>query len=343
MGKAIHATEISRHLPQAEKASLLVLFGSESHLKSTVISAFCETLLGQSVADAMGLVRFAGKDVDFRTVRDEVQTVSMFSSSKLVVVEQADEFVSAWRPQLEAFADKAAGKSKLVLEVGKWPGNTRLAKKVDKTGFAVECSELTGDRLASWLVQQAKTEYEKQLSRDAAQLVVELAGTGMTLLSQELQKLASYVGERPKIGVEDVRTLVGGWKAETTWTMIHAIRDGHVDLALSCLQKLLYAGEAPPKILGGINYVFKKIAHATELSRRGTPLPKALKDAGVFYKEIDATQQYLRRIRRPRAERIVRRLALADTNLKGGSRLPDRLQMEQLVLWLAGIGDIDAA
>ena len=122
--------------------------------------------------------------------------------------------------------------------------------------------------------------------------------------------------------------------------MINAVRDGQVDVALNCLQKLLRAGEAPQKILGGMNYVFKKVAQATELSRRGKPLPAALKEAGVYYKEIDAMQQYLRRIRRPRAERILNRLAQADFNLKGGSRLPDNLQMEQLVLWLAGSSDL---
>jgi DNA polymerase-3 subunit delta len=264
----------------------------------------------------------------------------MFSPSKIVLIENADDFVSANRPHLEAFAEKPIGKSKLVLEVNKWPKNTKLFKKVDKQGLAVECSELTGAKLTGWLTKQAKEEYEKTLTRDAAQLITELAGSSLGLLNQELQKLASYVGERDKISVDDVRTLVGGWKAETTWTMINAVRDGDIDVALNCLQKLLHAGEAPQRILGGMNYVFKKIARATELSRKGKSLPGALKEAGVYYKEVAAVEQYLRRIKRPRAERILNRLALADYQLKGGSRLPNELLMEQLLLWLSGKGDL---
>ncbi len=336
----MHATEFAKQADQAQAATMVVLFGAESHLKTSVLASLCQELLGCPIEDAIGLTRFTGKDVDFRTVRDEVQMVSMFSPLKIVIVEQADEFVSANRSQLEAFAEKPVGKSKLVLEVKKWPGNTKLAKKVAKKGLPIECAELTGGRLTGWLTRQAKEEYEKHLTRDAAQLMTELAGSGLGLLDQELQKLAAYVGDRDKIGAEEVRTLVGGWKAETTWTMINAIRDGQVDLALNCLQKLLHAGEAPQKILGGMNYVFKKVAQATELSRRGKPLPAALKEAGVYYKEIDAMQQYLRRIRRPRAERILNRLAQADFHLKGGSRLPNHLQMEQLVLWLAGSSDL---
>ena len=62
----------------------------------------------------------------------------------------------------------------------------------------------------------------------------------------------------------------------------------------------------------------------------------ALKDSGVFPRDIEATVRYLRRIGRPRAERILGRLVQADSDLKGESRTSDRLQMERLVLDLAG-------
>jgi DNA polymerase-3 subunit delta len=158
----------------------------------------------------------------------------------------------------------------------------------------------------------------------------------MGLLDQELAKLTAYVGDRARIGLDDVRALVGGWRAETTWKMTDAVRDGSPSLALQALDKLLTAGEAAPKILGGLNYVFRKYARATELSRRGTTLRAALQQAGVFPRDVDAAERYLRRIGRQRAERIIALLLQADSGLKGGSRLPERLQLEQLLLRLCG-------
>jgi DNA polymerase-3 subunit delta len=119
--------------------------------------------------------------------------------------------------------------------------------------------------------------------------------------------------------------------------MIDSIRDGKPGLALACLQKLLQAGEPAPKILGGLNFVFRKFATAIESSRRGGTLAQALKEAGVFPRDIGAVEKYLRRIQRPRAEAILENLARVDYGLKGGSRLPETLQLEQLVLWLAGV------
>jgi len=190
--------------------------------------------------------------------------------------------------------------------------------------------------LTAWLVDSSETLYGKQLSRDAAALMVELAGTGLGLLEQELGKLSSYVGDRPRITPEDVRQMVGGWKAETTWTMLDAVRDGDPGTALGCLEKLLTAGEAGPKLLGGVSFVFRKLADATERSREGVQLPAALKDAGVFFRDIEKAERYLRRVKRPRAEKILARLLKADSDLKGGSQLSDRLQMELLLLWLSG-------
>ena len=283
----------------------------------------------------MGLVSFDGKQCDFKTVKGELQTVSMFGSARVVVVHGADDFITEHRPALEAYCDKPAARSTLVLDVKSWRSNTKLAKKVAEIGLDLECTQLEGPALGKWLIEQAESRYGKQLTRDAAALLPELAGTGLTLLDQELGKLAAYVGEAKRIGADEVRQLVGGWKAETTWTMVNAIRDGKPGEALECLHKLLHAGEAPQKILGGMNFVFRRIASATEKSRT-IPLKDALKEAGVHFREVEAVERYLRRVGRPRAERIVPKLVLADRGLKGGSRVPERLQIEDLVLWLTG-------
>lgn len=332
----MHATEYVRKPGKTKPSGIVVLHGGDHHLRSLVVNTLCGQLFGTTSGEAIGLTRYVGKDADFKTVRDDLQMVSMFSADKLVVVEDAEDFVTQYRPQLEAYADKPSRRSLLVLDVKTWRKNTKLAKKLESSGLVIECSELTGPRLTQWLAAEAKENHGKELTRDAAQLMTELAGHSLGQLTQELDKLAAYVGERTRIDVTDVRTLVGGWKAETTWTMINAIRDGHPGLAINCLNKLLYAGDVPPRILGGMNFVFRKIAQAVETSRQGRPLRDALRDAGVFPNEIPMVESYLRRLGRAKAERILEFLADADYGIKGGSRLPDLLVMEQLILRLAG-------
>ena len=332
----MHATQYLSRKSNDRPPAVVVLFGEEAHLKHQCIVRLTELVLGPGPDAAVGLVKFAGKETELKSVKSELQTVGMFVSSRLVVVEDADDFVTKYREGLEAYCLKPSSRSVLVLDCKSWKSNTRLAKKTAETGLELDCGELGAGPLQKWITDYAAAEHGKQISRDSASLLVELAGTGLGQLSMELAKLASFVGERPQIKPDDVRQLVGGWRAEETWTMTNAVRDGDVSTAISCLSKLLHAGEAAPKILGGLIYVFKKFAIATERSRRSVPLREALKDAGVFPRDFDSSERYLKRLGRRRADQLFARLADADRDLKGGSRLPDRLQLEQLLLWLSG-------
>ena len=315
--------------------AVVVLSGDERSLKLDALAALTPLVCGADSEDS-SVTKFAGKDADWKSVRDELLTVSMWGDRRLVLVEDADDFVSENRETLEKYVDKPAKKSLLVLDVGSFPKTTRLFKAVAKLGLLIECTELSGADLTRWIQATVKDRFGKQITRDAATLLPELAGTHLGLLEQELEKLAAYSGARTQIDGEDVRKIVGGWRAETTWTMLNALRDGQLGFALSCLDKLLAANEPIPKLLGGIVYVFRKLSAATELSRQGLPLPTALQQAGVSPRDVPATESYLRRLGRSRAEQILHWLLETDVNLRGGSRTSDRLLLEQLFLQLSG-------
>ena len=331
----MHATEFLRTPPDALPC-VIALIGDERALKDSAIATLTTAALNEN-DDAPS--RFTGKNADMKTVRDELLTISMWSDRRVVIIDEASDFVSANRAALEKYVEAPAKKSLLILDVKSMPKNTRLYKAINKSGLVVECSELKGAALSRWIQDTAQQKYEKSIGRDAIALLIELAGTHLGQLDQELQKLSSYVGDQPAIDVEAVRRLVGGWKAETTWAMTDAVRDGRVGDALAALDRLLGSGESPHRILGGIGYVFRKLSTATELARQGLTLNAALQKAGAFPNEVRPASLYLRRIGRPRAERIPEWLLTAETSLKGGSRISERAQIELLLVQLAGQAD----
>ena len=332
----MHATAFLKDSSKHPSGPVVVLSGDQRSLKQSVLASIRQITFGDAEDTDTSITRFSGKDAELTTVCDELLTVSMWNDQRIVVVDDADDFVKKNRAGLEKYVAKPSKKSILVLDVKSWPKNTRLAKTFAKIGLSVECTELRGNELNRYVVDAANQRHGKELTRNATQLLIELAGNNLGLLDQELAKLAAYVGDRNKIDVEDVRKLVGGWKAETTWAMVNAVRDERIGVALSCLEKLLVAGEAPQKILGGLNFVYRKLALATELARQGGSLNAAMNKAGLFPRDIGPSQRYLRRIGRSRAEKILNWLIEADNNLKGGSRVPEKLQLEQLLVRLSG-------
>jgi DNA polymerase-3 subunit delta len=329
----MHATEFLSKNTTLPNIPVLVLYGSERYLKLEMLKLIPG--LADETED-VALTRVSGKDADLKSVCDELLTVSMFGDKRIVVIDDADDFVSQNRAVLEKYVAYPSKTSLLILDVKSWPKNTKLAKATDKIGLNLECGELKGAALVKWLIRTAAEDHQKQIDRDAAALIVQLAGDSLGLLQQELEKLASLVGDAETITPEDVTRVVGGWRIETTWAMLDAVRDGEMSTALECLNKLILAGDAPQKILGGLTFTFRKLAEATEYARQTRDLPGALRSAGVFPAAIGPSERYLKRLGFDKASRIFQMLIDADANMKGGSRVAPKLQLEALFVKLAG-------
>lgn len=330
----MHAVEFLK-TPPNPLPGVIAVIGEERALKLNVIEAVAKAAL----SDGEVPTKFAGKDVELQTVRSELMTVPMWGGKRVIVIEDANDFVTDNRSAVEAYANKPAKKSILLLDLKSLAANTKLFKIINASGVVVECSPLKGVTLNRWVQETAKREYGKTIEANAVSLLLELAGSNLGHLEQELGKLAAYAGTRGTIEAESVRKLVGDWKTETTWAMTDAVRESRVPDALHALDKLMNGGDPALKIHGGVAFVFKKMAVATELTRQGTPMNEALAQAGAWGNEIGSATSYLKRVGRGKAELITRRLLEADVNLKGGSLLNDRTQVELLLLRLSGLCD----
>jgi DNA polymerase III subunit delta len=331
----VHAVAFLKAKSFPAVGPIAVLVGEERHLKRAVVERLVQEVLDGD-EESLGLTRFPGEEAELKTVCDELLTVSMWGDRRLVIVDGADRFVSQYRDGLEKYLAHPAKKSVLVLDVKSWPKTTRLAKLVAKIGLDIECASLSGAELLRWLTDSARAEHGKTLARDAASLLRELAGEDLGLLEQELAKLTAFVGTRSTIEADDVRTLVGGWRTETTWAIAGAVRRGRPGEALDLLDKLLNAGESPHKTTAGLTFVFRRLAQAVECWREGSPLDSAVREAGVFPREAGESSAYLKRLGRGEALRLYSRLLEADINLKGGLTIDERAILETLVVTLGG-------
>lgn len=329
------ATAYLKNPKKTPTGPVVAIYGAERFLKLKSIKAICETILGTG-DEELGMTKFAGPTADFSSVMDELRTLSMFGDKRIVIIEDADDFIKEHRAALEKYVEKPAKKAVLVLDAKTWPSTTRLAKRVAEVGLPIDCSAMKEAECIKWLGEYAQSAYGKQITRDAAQTLIELRGIELGHLDQELAKLSAYIGDNARIDVTAVTKLVGGWKAETTWTMLDAVVDGHLDVALHLLDKLLMAGEHPVRLLASITWTFRPLARATEATRQGQQLGDALVEAGVKPFKINSAQGYLKRVTRARADKIYQTLLAADRDLKGSSYLHDRTVMERLLVVLSG-------
>jgi DNA polymerase III subunit delta len=311
--------------------------GDEPFLKRQVLVALRRLVLGPDDSE-LGLSTFAGEKATRAAVVDELETLPFLSPRRLVVVEDADPFVTRERSWLEKYVASPAATGVLVLEVQTWPANTRLAKMLADEATLL-CKPLTVQQLPRWCRTRCKIAYGKELAPDAAQTLVDLVGAEMGILDQEMAKLADYAGRSPRIEATDVDTLVGNSRAEKTWKIFDSIAAGRTAEALTLLDHLLEQGDDPFKILGAFSHNLRGLARAARLHARGTPLTTAMGQAGILPFAYRAAEAQMRHLGRRRLDRLFDWLLQIDLDFKGSSQLPKRTLLERLVVRLARVPD----
>jgi DNA polymerase III subunit delta len=347
MAKApIHALDYLQSTRDTPVPPVCVAFGNEPLLKREVLAKLKRTVLGDSDPDLVP-DRFAGPAAEPFEVFDTLRTRNLFSpGQRLVVVEEADPFVTAHRAALEDYVASPADSGVLVLDVGTWSKTTRLAKRLaEEAGLQIDCKRPAVAQLCGWLTQRAKREYGVKLASADADMMLEMVTPSLGLLDQELARLALLTGPDRVITGQMVREHVGGWRVRSAWDLVDAAAEGNAVEALRQLGRLIESGESPIGLLAQIAGTLRRFAAATwVVDHAGTGPPRlgaALERAGVPRFARQKSERQLRQIGRLRGRQLNNWLLAADLALKGvsSSGWRQRFVLEQLIVRLAAAAD----
>lgn len=322
--------------------SVCVVFGGEPFLRHEGLRKI-RAEVAEGVADA-SYQTLEGERAEWRDVMDEVSTASLFGGGarRLVIVEDADEFVTKHRAALEAFVERPRGKGVLVLDVGSWASNTRLYKAINASGLQIDCrppEKTVGNRkvpddarMAKWLTDWCRRRHDAKLDSAACRAMLDLVGPRCGILDQELAKLALFAGQGGKITQDMVNDVVGGWRTKSIWDMTDAILEGNAAEALKQLDFMIRAGEYPIVIFAAMAGAMRKFAAATrafqraENSGRPISLRDALLQGGMpnWKAALDKAEEQLKQLGRHRGGKLYRWLLDTDLALKGSHSSTDR-------------------
>src|SRR5215471_1392549 len=105
---ALSALEYLTHPEKHPCGPFCAVFGDESFLKREVLNTIRQLVL-EGEGGEFSLSTFEGDAVQFRDVRDALATATLFGGDRrLVIVEEADSFVSQHRSELEAYVERSA-------------------------------------------------------------------------------------------------------------------------------------------------------------------------------------------------------------------------------------------
>ncbi len=313
-------------MPKAVIPPAIVIFGEERFEKAERTRRAMDDLLPPEVDRGMALCEYDGAAREdqggpvFAAVADDLRTLPFLSDRRVVVIREADAFISASREPLERYFDSPAPSATLVLECRTFPKTTRLYKAVARAGgVLVECKKLSQRDAVDFVFNQARS-LGKRIEPAAANKLAELIGAEAGALASEVEKLAMYAGDRPQITADDVRELVGLSREEKIFAVMDAALLGRTDDALRLWRQVLATDPAGVyKALGGMAFVIRRLMAAHRMAAGGMSLSLIAPKVMMFRREAELRQE-LKRNPAARLETLLADMAELDKRAKLGLR-----------------------
>ncbi len=196
-------------------------------------------------------ITFSCDSCDPRTLLLELQTGSLFSPQKSIVLHQIEKAKKAQEVLLD-FLKRPQPSIYLVLETGSLSPTSPLYKEIEKIGVIFDGSKekawMKEKALVEWVKQEVQKRGKKINDQVAADFIRQI-GREMAVVPSELDKLCLYIGKQVEITGKDIAAICIKASHETIWQLGDAIFARDRKGALAALSSLLAQEESVPLVL----------------------------------------------------------------------------------------------
>lgn len=194
--------------------------------------------------------RFSSSGNDIESIMPQLKMSSLFSPKRLVILQDYDD--SDYEAVLASGKDFPDSLS-IIMVSDKANNKSAFFKTLQKTATVKEFkpfAEWEETRLVSWIVTRAAS-LSKKMAPDVASTLIGISGSSLQKLSSELDKIATYIGERKEITERDINDLATSGDI-SAFAIENAYAERDLKEAISTLAVSLRSKEAPVAILAKI-------------------------------------------------------------------------------------------
>ena len=268
---------LKSRLADGRIAPVYLITGTESFLADEAMRSIAAAIKAKAGDYARSY--YHGDEADLATILGLLRTMDLFSPNRLVIVSPADRFVQRHPAPLAGYASAPPPHAFLVLVVAKADARKKLTKAVESAGGLVACRQVYPRDIVPWIMARVKA-MNRQIESAAAARLAEFLGTDLGTIAGELDKLATYLGDRKKITAADVDAVSLRDRSRVVFEVTDAIGRRRPGEVLTILNGLLESGENALKILFWVSRHMRQLWTAKELINRGqAPMAGAQHDA----------------------------------------------------------------
>ncbi|MGZ5436256.1 MAG: DNA polymerase III subunit delta [Pyrinomonadaceae bacterium] len=320
--------ELLQSLKQGKIEPVYFLFGPESYLRDQAARAIADEALRETLLREFNDSTFSLRTGDARGAIAAAEQLPMMSPRRVVLIRDFSKLNETTEEILLRYIDRPVETSVVIFNTDDCDKRKKFTKRL-MSGAAFEFPPLNNAELASW----ART-HLAELKADAAPAVVsrivELVGSNVRSLANELNKLATAALPSANITLDLVEELVGRSRELMNWELTDHMLSRNRARAAKTLQHLLDDGAPPVMLIGLIASTYRRMALAHALLSKGAPPKEIFRQVPMPPFKQSSYLQMLNRVDGRRITQQMVRIAEADLGIKTSKATP-RMQVELLV------------
>jgi DNA polymerase-3 subunit delta len=331
-----------------------VFVGDEVFFRKRFREAILEHLVPEELRD-FSLFEFDLADTDLTEVLDRARTPSLMAPFQVFFVRGVRTLFGRGsnEEKIAAIGEYCKNPNPdalliLVADHISIPADVRRIDMTDKERYErirealgqfcgiVELARVEESEAVRWISEYC-TSRDVKIETDGARELVDALGGDMMMISNELEKLILYVGEKKRITLGDVETMVLAAKQRSLYELTDAISAKDRVRALEVLDAILSTGDGDEAAIGHLYMLAKTFRQMLVILERNVRDQRALWAAlwQGFRVPPFAAEDIIRQARRYKSKReltsAIRLVGRADLALRSNPPTK-RLVMEKLVL-----------
>ncbi|MEW6608296.1 MAG: DNA polymerase III subunit delta, partial [bacterium] len=319
-------------LNQRKIAQTYLFLGEEEYQKEEIIARLKKITFPTSESMEFNYDIFYGDQTDASTIIGVANSFPMLHNWRMIVVKNVDSLSNQGKNLLATYAENPAPFTRLILLANELQPQHSLYKTVVNKGTIVVFYPLFDKQALTWIQSQSYQRGKKTISTQAANLLIQRAGTNLNILNTELDKLLLYVANKPTIEENDILKASLGFHEENVFSLINAIGYRKKAQSLAIFKQLCNQGEELLPILYLITRHFRLLWQAKELQEQGKILTQIAQILNIkFKKQQTAIWEQIKLFSYEELRQIFELLLQTDLSLKSCDYRTHPLVIELLI------------
>jgi DNA polymerase III subunit delta len=152
-------------------------------------------------------------------------------------------------------------------------GQALTGKSSSANVYSRQFDKLPDYKLPEWVNDWSNHKFGKQIEPGASQMLTQLVGNDLQLLSTEIEKVCTFVDSKDQVSIEDVKKIIGSYREYSVIELKEAVIDRDLEKSLSIVEQMLLKSNSDTgeviRTVGFFYSVFSNIWQIRRLSEKG--------------------------------------------------------------------------